>query len=201
MLRTLLMLAAFLTFINCSRADDATETHMNATSEPATNTFVWQKVPTIFRTGVRLTKQDGTPFRTVTLSAYADNVSWSCVSQGNCYGYPRIRSAHGTGNLPSGGHYRSPGAYIMGIFLYQMTPYNVGGSNQGTLPVHVCNVADSPSGVSCVFSADADIYVNVNDVASHTESGGDFVPDDPKQRNNYAYDDNVGGFNLHIITP
>ena len=203
MVRTLLVLAAFcVIFINCARADDLTETHMNATSfNPATNTFTWQGVPTIFRTGVRLTKQDGTPLRTVNLSAYADNVSWSCVSQGNCFGYPRITSPHGTGNLPSGWHYRAPGAYIMGIFLYQMAPYNVGSSNPGTIPVHVCNVGTPPSGVSCIFSADADIYVNVNDVASLTESGGNFVPDDPNKRNNYAYDDNVGSFNLHIIAP
>jgi hypothetical protein len=140
---------------------------VSTTFVPATNTYTWQRVPTIFRTGIRLTKQGGgAAFRTVNVSAYADNVNWSCVSQGNCAGLPRITSAHGTGNLPDNNwRYRSHKAYIMGIFLYQMEPIT-GGSNPGTMVINICNVADSPSVEKCVFSANSDIYVNVNDVAA-----------------------------------
>ena len=188
--------------VNYSRADDVTVTDMtddvtltdmNATSSPTTNTFFWQQVPTKFRTGVRLTI-NGKPLHTVNLSAYADNVNWSCTS--NC----TMTSAHGNGQVAANDHWRAQRAYQFGIFLYQLTP--TGGSPPGTVPVpdSICNISDSAvSPANCVFSANGDIYVNVNDVASFTNDFGPFVPDNPVSRNNYAYDDNVGSYDLHIM--
>lgn len=166
---------------------DATE--LNAShQDPTGSDFDWTGVPVVFRYGVLLCKTDGSELRAVNLTAYADKVDWYNTDPRKP-GVIHTTTALGNG-ANANGHFRAPGANQNGVVLYQVD------TTSADLPIiFVFQVASDPASATlCSFNAGFPIFVNVNDVASGNDVGGDLSA----PLGNYAFADNEGSFDLHI---
>jgi hypothetical protein len=130
------------------------------------------------------------PLRPVTVVAYADNVKWDAAANGTAH----FVSTLGNGQ-PSNHHWRSAASRQFGVVLYQLGTKHDGAGDHWYI-INACDVGESTAPTTYTFTSGLDVFVNVNDVASPVDGGGDDTVN--SNFSSYAYLDNTGGYDLHL---